>query len=152
MVIIVIFDRNRNGSLRFPCASLRRRATLAAFFSPCLVWPDVPTARVFKNGDELVIYTPPASRGAVGARPKVKKLILAIVLQFWPIWLYSQTYSTSFPLTENPISERSKWVGGQSAGGNLWGDIQVSGGMAYGVGEPTLFGDPTAILTGPWAA
>ena len=75
-----------------------------------------------------------------------------MVLQFWPVWACSQTYSTSFPLTENPISEKGKWIGGQSAGGNLWGDIQTSGGMAYGVSEPTLYGDPTAILTGPWAA
>ena len=83
---------------------------------------------------------------------KVKKLILAVVLQFWSSGIRSETYSTSFPLTENPISEKNKWVGGQSAGGNLWGDIQTSGGMAYGVSEPTLYGDPTAILTGPWAA
>ena len=82
----------------------------------------------------------------------VKKLILAIVLMSWPIWAFAQTYSTSFPLTENPISERGKWVGGQSAGGNLWGNVQTSGGMAYGVSEPTTFGDPTAILTGSWAA
>ena len=36
---------------------------------------------------------------------KVKKLILAIVLMSWPMWAFAQTYSTSFPLTENPISE-----------------------------------------------
>ena len=83
---------------------------------------------------------------------KVKKLILAIVLMSWPICGFAQTYSTSFPLTENPISERGKWVGGQSADGNLWGNVQTSGGMAYGVSQPTTYGDPTAILTGSWAA
>ena len=82
----------------------------------------------------------------------MKKLILAVVLPFCSIWVGAQTYSTSFSLTENPISEGSKWVGGQSAGGNLWGDIETSSGMAYGVSEPTLFGDPTAILIGPWGA
>ena len=82
----------------------------------------------------------------------MKKLILAIVLMSWPTWAFAQTYSTSFPLTENPISEKGKWVGGQSADGNLWGNVQTSGGMAYGVSEPTTFGDPTAILTGSWAA
>lgn len=82
----------------------------------------------------------------------MKRLILAIVLAFWPIWAFAQTYSTSFPLTENPILEKGKWVGGQSAGGNLWGDVQTSGGMAYGVSEPTTFGDPTAILTDSWSA
>ena len=83
---------------------------------------------------------------------KVKKLILAIVLMSWPMWAFAQTYSTSFPLTENPISESGKWIGGQSADGNLWGNVQTSGGMAYGVSEPTTYGDPTAILTGSWAA
>src|SRR5271157_210901 len=82
----------------------------------------------------------------------MKRLTLAIVLMSWPIWAFAQTYSTSFPLSENPISEGGKWVGGQSAGGDLWGDVQTSGGMAYGVSEPTPYGDPTAILTGSWAA
>jgi len=62
------------------------------------------------------------------------------------------TYTTSFSLTENPISEGGKWAGGQSAGGNLWGDVQTNGGVAFGVSQPTGFGDPTAILTGTWAA
>ena len=74
-------------------------------------------------------------------------------------------YSTTFPLTENPISESGNWVGGSSAGatlaslwakgriwrgGRLWGNVQTVSGLAYGVSEPTEFGDPTAILTGTW--
>jgi hypothetical protein len=62
----------------------------------------------------------------------------------------ARTYSTSFTLTENPISENSIWVGGQSAGNNLWGNVQTNGAMAFGVTEPTSYGDPTAILTGTW--
>jgi hypothetical protein len=62
-----------------------------------------------------------------------------------------QTYSTNFPLTENPISENGNWVGGQSAGGNLWGNVQTASGIAFGVSEPTTYGDPTAILTGTWS-
>ena len=61
-----------------------------------------------------------------------------------------RTYSTNFPLTENPISEGGNWVAGQSAGNNLWGDIRTNGTIAFGVSEPTPYGDPTAILTGPW--
>ena len=61
-----------------------------------------------------------------------------------------RSYSTNFPLTENPISEGGNWVAGQSAGNNLWGDIRTNGTIAFGVSEPTLYGDPTAILTGPW--
>ena len=63
----------------------------------------------------------------------------------------SKRYITSFSLTENPISEGGGWAGGQSAGGNLWGDVETKGRMAFGVSEPTEFGDPTAILRGSWA-
>jgi hypothetical protein len=61
-----------------------------------------------------------------------------------------KTYSTGFSLTENPISEGGNWAGGQSAGGNLWGNVQTSENMAFGASEPTKYGDPTAILTGIW--
>jgi len=61
-----------------------------------------------------------------------------------------RTYSTMFSVIENPITERGNWVGGQSAGGSLWGNVQTEGNMAFGVSEPTQYGDPTAILTGTW--
>lgn len=65
---------------------------------------------------------------------------------------FANSYTTSFPATENPVSESGKWVGGQSAGGNLWGDMQTTPGFAFGATEPTQYGDPTAILTGTWGA
>ena len=80
------------------------------------------------------------------------KAACVVLLMFLAASAVAPTYSTSFLLTENPISERGKWIGGQSAGRNLWGDVQTGGGMAYGVSEPTKFGDPTAILTGSWDA
>ena len=64
----------------------------------------------------------------------------------------ANSYHTTFPNTENPISQGGLWAGGQSAGGNLWGNVQTSPGLAFGVTEPTQFGDPTAILTGAWGA
>jgi hypothetical protein len=63
----------------------------------------------------------------------------------------SSTYTTNFPLTENPISEGGKWIVGSAAGGNLWGAVQTTPGLAFGVSEPTQFGDPTAVLTGTWS-
>jgi hypothetical protein len=63
----------------------------------------------------------------------------------------SGSYSTSFPLTESPISESGQWIGGQSAGGNQWGNVRTTPGLAFGVSEPTQYGDPTAILTGTWS-
>jgi hypothetical protein len=71
-------------------------------------------------------------------------------------------YSTTFPFTENPISENGKWVGGSAAGASIWaggkiwhggrlfGNVQTAAGYAFGVDEPTAFGDPTAILVGAW--
>ena len=87
-----------------------------------------------------------------------KLLIVAVVSFFLALASLSgaealaRTYTTNFPLTENPISEGGNWVGGQTAGNNLWGDVQTDGTMAYGVCEPTEFGDPTAIRTGTWGA
>ena len=62
-----------------------------------------------------------------------------------------KSYSTTFPLTEKPISENATWLGGQTAGGNLWGDVQTNGQIAFGMNEPTEYGDPTAVLTGTWS-
>ena len=70
-------------------------------------------------------------------------------------------YSTTFPLTENPLSEGGAWLEGSDGGSSiwaghlrygwrLWGDVETSQGIAHGVDEPTEFGDPTAILTGTW--
>lgn len=68
------------------------------------------------------------------------------------------TYTTAFPhppAAENPISESSNWsVPSQHGNSTLWGDIQTAAGgsQAYGVSEPTQFGDPTALNTGSWGA
>jgi hypothetical protein len=60
------------------------------------------------------------------------------------------SYSTKFPRTENPISENGNWIAGHDAGTSLWGNVETVSGAAYGVDEPTKFGDPTAILAGTW--
>jgi len=74
----------------------------------------------------------------------------------------AHSYSTSFPFREYPISEGGNWTVGASGGasiwagggiwngGRLWGNVQTVSGFAFGVDEPTEFGDPTAVLTGPW--
>ncbi len=60
------------------------------------------------------------------------------------------SYSTTFRRTENPLSENGTWIEGHAAGAGLWGNVQTVSGSAYGVDEPTTFGDPTAILAGTW--
>jgi hypothetical protein len=73
-----------------------------------------------------------------------------------------RTYESGFQRNENPINENGSWMVGSSGGsslregghfwrgGRLWGDVQISSGLAYGVDEPTEYGDPTAILAGVW--
>src|ERR1700733_9998746 len=62
----------------------------------------------------------------------------------------AQSYSTSFPLTENPISEGGKWINGTTVGLD-WNNVYTSGGFAGGVGpSSTTYADPAAILAGSW--
>jgi len=39
-------------------------------------------------------------------------------------------YITSFPLTENPISEGGKWINGLTTGLD-WSDVRTVSGIAY---------------------
>lgn len=61
-----------------------------------------------------------------------------------------KSYSTSFPLTENPISENGNWFNGK-ADGLDWGDVQTTPGLAFGTNSGN-YADPTAILRGTWGA
>jgi hypothetical protein len=62
----------------------------------------------------------------------------------------ARSYSTTFRQTENPLSENGIWIEGHAAGASLWGNVQTVSGTAYGVDEPTEYGDPSAILAGTW--
>ena len=60
------------------------------------------------------------------------------------------SYSTSFPLTENPISENGNWVNGQTAGLD-WSNVGTAAGLAFGTESGTVsFDDSTAVLAGVW--
>jgi PKD repeat protein len=60
------------------------------------------------------------------------------------------TYTTSFPLTENPISENGNWINGATTGLD-WANVATTTGLAYsGSALPSIYGDPTAVLTGTW--
>jgi hypothetical protein len=63
----------------------------------------------------------------------------------------SPIYSTSFPLTENPISESGKWANGGAVGLD-WHNVQTTPGYAFGTNAPTNYTDPTAILTGSFGS
>ncbi len=61
------------------------------------------------------------------------------------------TYSTAFPLTENPISENGRWINGGATGLD-WGNAQTTPGLAFGtvvsLGPP--YNDSTAVLAAAW--
>jgi protein-disulfide isomerase-like protein with CxxC motif len=61
-----------------------------------------------------------------------------------------RSYTTSFPLTEYPISEGGRWVGGGSVGLD-WTDVSTTPGLAVGHEVNGNASDATAILTGKWA-
>jgi hypothetical protein len=55
------------------------------------------------------------------------------------------TYSTTFPLTEDPISEGGKWVSGKTLGLD-WTDVSTTPGRAVGHETGANFTDSTAVL------
>lgn len=64
----------------------------------------------------------------------------------------ARTYTTSFPLSENPISEGGSWVNGKTTGIN-WADVSTTPGLAIGLESGfTGYDDATALLTGTWGS
>src|SRR6202795_2129963 len=62
-------------------------------------------------------------------------------------------YSTSFPLTENPVSLGGIWINGGSTGLD-WVNSRTTPGLAFGTvvsGAPP-YNDSTAVLAGTWAS
>jgi hypothetical protein len=59
-------------------------------------------------------------------------------------------YTTSFPLTENPISENGVWINGGSMGSD-WTNVRTTPGLAFGTQRGSgEFNDSIAILSGAW--
>ena len=61
------------------------------------------------------------------------------------------TYTTNFPLIQNPISEGGHWINGLTNGIG-WFDVATTPGRAFGTqtGIGPNFADSTALLTGSW--
>ena len=80
----------------------------------------------------------------------MKRIKPFVFMLFLSVGAFAGTYSSKFPKSENPISEANNWINGAVGGASLWGSVRTMPGLAFGVNEPTRFGDPTAILTGVW--
>ena len=105
----------------------------------------VPNQQVDTTGLSDVRNLGPAAGDGSGIRPHE------------PTTFIGHNYSTTFPFAENPISGGGVWIGGGTAGNGCagkpcWGNMQTTPGEAFGVSEPTKYGDPTAITTGTWGA
>jgi hypothetical protein len=82
-------------------------------------------------------------------------LVMAFLLYRLPVSAQGN-FSTSFPASENPISQGGKWLNGATNGLD-WNDVKTTRGFAGGVGPASVtFADPEAILnpgtTGPWGS
>lgn len=61
-------------------------------------------------------------------------------------------YTTSFPLTENPIWEGATWTNGGAVGLD-WSNVRTTPGLAFGTQTgATNYNDSLAVLKGAWAA
>jgi hypothetical protein len=58
-------------------------------------------------------------------------------------------YTTTFQLTENPISEGGRWVNGGTDGLD-WTNVATTGGRAIGRQVGASYTDATALLNGTW--
>jgi hypothetical protein len=91
----------------------------------------------------------------------MKYLMLSFLVPFLivPAGAPLRTYQTSFPATEDPISDNNNWVNG-ALNGLDWGNVQTTPGHAFGTNinpgcsgsNPTACNDSVAGLTGTWAA
>ena len=62
----------------------------------------------------------------------------------------SRTYTTKFPLIENPISDGGNWINGKAVDLD-WTDVQTTPGLAFGTESGTNgYDDSTALLAGAW--
>src|SRR5580693_498626 len=103
---------------------------------------------------QLLETLAPAATMGRGHGELMSKLALSFIL-FCTSLAWARTYSTSFPLTENPISEGGKWVNGGATGLD-WTNIRTTANVkAYGSSSGTGNGndDSTAVLqTGTWGS
>ncbi|MGC2518236.1 MAG: hypothetical protein WA373_03910 [Burkholderiales bacterium] len=59
------------------------------------------------------------------------------------------SYTTNFPVSENPISAGGRWINGGAVGLD-WTDVSTTLGLAIGHQVGASFTDATALLTGTW--
>jgi len=62
---------------------------------------------------------------------------------------HAASYSTQFPLNEDPLSEGGRWIVGKTTGVD-WGNVSTYPAFAFGHAGPASYADSVALLTGEW--
>jgi hypothetical protein len=85
--------------------------------------------------------------------PALKRIFTVVVLELAflsGVEAQGTTYATSFPLTENPISESGHWTTGRTMGLD-WSNVRTAPGLAFGTQNGLVnYNDSVAILNGSW--
>jgi hypothetical protein len=77
-------------------------------------------------------------------------IALPLMLLFCSSVARCNTYSTSFPLTENPISENGTWINGGVVGLS-WNNCQTANGYAFGTQTGLIdYNDSICTVNGSW--
>jgi hypothetical protein len=92
----------------------------------------------------VVAATAAASGGCSSSTPKPSAP--AVIP---PVAAPVNTYTTNFPLKEDPMSDGGRWIDGKAVGLD-WGNISTTPGLAIGHAGPKRFADATALLKGTW--
>jgi len=80
-------------------------------------------------------------------KSRMKYLVVILLLAAVAV---AQTYTTNFPLTENPISEGGKWINAGVVGLD-WNNVRTTPGFAFGTDPGTVpYADAWALLIGTW--
>ncbi len=82
-------------------------------------------------------------------------LLFVIVTYFtamlsWDV-AHAASYSTGFPLTEDPISESGNWINGEAVGLD-WNNVQTIPGRAFGAALVGGYDDDIAVLNATFAS
>jgi hypothetical protein len=81
----------------------------------------------------------------------IRSVLIAGLTSFSP-FAFATTYTTNFPNTENPLSERDRWKNG-AADGIDWTNCRTNPGLVFGTESgrnSNHYDDSTCILAGTW--
>src|SRR5262245_13499174 len=118
----------------------------------------------FVSRSTLTAGTAKLRHGMIQSTALLGTALLVLYLATWTASILSassasggtaRTYTTNFPLAENPISEGGKWVNGKKDAFD-WTDVRTIPGFAFGTeiggNRPELekYDDSTSLLMGTW--